>query len=135
MRSNTTFKTLFFFSCILFNFSLAYAQNPQQTLRGQVFDAVAQKALSGATVLLEGSTTGTSTDDQGKFRFENLPVGRYRLRVSYVGYDTLVVPEVLLEAGRETVLQLPLNIAYTTLSELNITAAPLEIESDRKSVV
>ena len=134
MRSNTTLKTLFFFSCILFNFSLAYAQNPQQTLRGQVFDAVAQKALSGANVLLEGSTTGTSTDEQGKFRFENLPVGRYRLRVSYVGYDTLVVPEVLLEAGRETVLQLPLHIAYTTLSELNITAAPLEIESLNPSV-
>ena len=129
MRINTTLKILFFFSCILFNFSLAYAQNPQQTLRGQVFDAVAQKALSGANVLLEGSTIGTSTDEQGKFRFENLPVGRYRLRVSYVGYDTLVVPEVLLEAGRETVLRLPLNIAYTTLSELNITAAPLEIES------
>lgn len=100
MRSITTFKTLFFFSCILFNFSLVQAQNPQQTLRGQVFDAVAQKALSGATVLLEGSTNGTNTDEQGKFRFENLPVGRYRLRVSYVGYDTLVVPEVLLEAGR-----------------------------------
>jgi len=134
MRSNTTLKILFFFSCILFNFSLAYAQNPQQTLRGQVFDAVAQKALSGANVLLEGSSIGTSTDEQGKFRFENLPVGRYRLRVSYVGYDTLVVPEVLLEAGRETVLQLPLNIAYTTLSELNITAAPLEIESLNPSI-
>mgnify|MGYP000573710762 CR=1 FL=1 len=71
MRSNTTFKILFFFSCILLNFSLVQAQNPQQTLRGQVFDAVAQKALSGATVLLEGSSNGTSTDEQGKFRFEN----------------------------------------------------------------
>lgn len=134
MRSDTTIRNLFFFSCIVFSFSLAHAQNPQQTLRGQVFDAVAQKALSGATVLLEGSSSGTSTDENGKFRFENLPVGRYRLRVSFVGYDTLVVPEVLLEAGRETVLQLPLNIAYTTLSELNITAAPLEIESLNPSV-
>lgn len=134
MRSIATFKVLLLFSCILLNFSLVQAQNPQQTLRGQVFDAVAQKALAGATVLLEGSTSGTSTDEQGKFRFENLPVGRYRLRVSYVGYDTLVVPEVLLEAGRETVLQLPLHIAYTTLSELSITAAPLEIESLNPSV-
>jgi Carboxypeptidase regulatory-like domain len=134
MRSNTTLPFLFIFSCILFSFSSVYAQNPQQTLRGQVFDAVAQKALAGATVLLEGSTSGTSTDENGKFRFENLPVGRYRLRISFVGYDTLVVPEVLLEAGRETVLQLPLNIAYTTLSELSITAAPLEIESLNPSV-
>ena len=110
------------------------AQNPEQTLRGQVIDAVAQKALPGATVLLEGSTLGTTTDDNGKFRFENLPVGRYRLRVSFVGYDTLVVPELLLESGRETVLNLPLSIAYTTLSELSITAAPLELSSLNLSV-
>jgi hypothetical protein len=110
------------------------AQNPQQTLRGQVFDAVNQSVLTGATVLLEGTDKGTSTDDKGRFRFENLPVGRYRLRVSFVGYDTLLVPEVLLESGRETVLYLPLSIAYTTLSELQITAAPLELEALNPSI-
>ncbi|MBK9489825.1 MAG: carboxypeptidase-like regulatory domain-containing protein [Haliscomenobacter sp.] len=122
------------FILVLGSITYSLAQNPEQTLRGQVIDAVAQKALPGATVLLEGSTLGTTTDDNGKFRFENLPVGRYRLRVSFVGYDTLVVPELLLESGRETVLNLPLSLAYTTLSELSITAAPLELSSLNLSV-
>lgn len=134
MISNTLFKGLFFCICTAFSFITVYGQAPEQTLRGQVYDAVDQKALVGATVLLEGSTLGSSTDERGKFRFEKLPVGRYRLRISFIGYDTLVVPEVLVESGRETVLNLPLQIAYTTLSELNITAAPLELASLNPSV-
>lgn len=134
MINNILFKTLFFYICIAFSFTTVYGQVPEQTLRGQVYDAVDQKALVGATVLLEGSSLGSSTDEQGKFRFEKLPVGRYRLRISFIGYDTLVVPEVLVESGRETVLNLPLQIAYTTLSELNITAAPLELASLNPSV-
>lgn len=134
MINHTLFKALFFYICIAFSFTAVYGQVPEQTLRGQVYDAVDQKALVGATVLLEGSSLGSSTDEQGKFRFEKLPVGRYRLRISFIGYDTLVVPEVLVESGRETVLNLPLQIAYTTLSELNITAAPLELASLNPSV-
>lgn len=134
MTNNNLSRILFFYICIAFSFTTVYGQNPQQTLRGQVYDAVDQKVLTGASVLLEGSTLGTSTDEQGKFRFENLPIGRYRLRISFVGYDTLVVPEVLVESGRETVLSLPLNVAYTTLSELNVTAAPMELASLNLSV-
>lgn len=127
--AHTPLRLLFMLCIILVNTIALSAQSPQQTLRGQVMDAVAQKSLASANVILEGTTLGTTTDENGKFRFENLPVGRYRLRVSFVGYDTLVVPEILLESGRETVLNLPLHIAYTTLSELSITAAPLEVES------
>ena len=37
------------------------------------------------------STNGTVTDTEGKFRFDNVPLGRFDLEVSYLGYQTLTV--------------------------------------------
>ncbi len=35
------------------------------------------------------------SDEQGGFIFENIPVGRYQMRADYVGYQSVIVSEVL----------------------------------------
>lgn len=60
------------------------------TVRGFVTDRADGLALPGATVLLEplggGRSYGSATDSDGLYVVARLPSGRYRLRVSYVGY-------------------------------------------------
>lgn len=111
-----------------------YAQTPGQTIRGKVIDAVTQQPLKGASLTLNFNLKSTSTDSNGIFRFDNVPVGRYRLQVSFVGYDTLVVAELLLESGRERVLDLPLRLAINSLEGIVVTAAPLELTAISPSV-
>lgn len=55
-------------------------------LRGKVVNARGD-FLRGATVRLEGSNREAVTDGQGNFRFENVPAGRYRITVDYLGYE------------------------------------------------
>lgn len=97
--------------------SLAYAQKAVSTLRGSVYDADSHLPLPGATVTLQHTDLGAVANAGGEFRFEQLPVGRYAVQVSFVGYKTMVLPEVLLESGKEQVLSFPLTASDSTLQE------------------
>ncbi|MDZ7291381.1 MAG: TonB-dependent receptor [candidate division KSB1 bacterium] len=70
--------------------SLALAQQAQQAsagkISGKVYDASTGLPLVAANVIVEGTTQGTNTDQQGRFVLERLEPGRYKLIVSYVGY-------------------------------------------------
>ena len=48
-----------------------------------------QLPLPGATVMIIDSdpVIGTVTDADGNFRLTGIPVGRYNLKVSYIGYE------------------------------------------------
>ncbi|MCF2487986.1 TonB-dependent receptor [Dyadobacter sp. CY347] len=108
---------------LLFFITPAFAQNINSTIRGTVRDFDTRSPLVGATVSLSSPQTGTITDSEGAFRFDNLPTGRYQLSVSYVGYETVRIPELLLESGRENVQQVRLAPAGKQLNEAIVTGA------------
>ncbi|MBD1398292.1 TonB-dependent receptor [Pontibacter sp. JH31] len=64
----------------------------QHKLSGRVTDAAKDNALAGATVVLAGSSTGTTTGPDGYFEFQNLPEGKYTLQVSYLGFAQVSRP-------------------------------------------
>ena len=62
----------------------AFAQ--RATLTGRVTDRADGATLPGASVLVTGTTAGTTADSDGRYRL-SLPAGTHVLRVSYVGYS------------------------------------------------
>jgi hypothetical protein len=58
--------------------SLAFRSKPTQTVRGTIVDVDSKLPLAGATLVILGTDpmVGTSTDMNGIFRFENIPLGR-----------------------------------------------------------
>jgi len=59
------------------------------TLSGQVLDASSGESLPGANVQIVGTNFGTATNADGAFSFTvQLQPGEYRLRASFVGYET-----------------------------------------------
>lgn len=88
-----------------------HAQTLTSTLRGNVRDIDTQKPLPGAAIQLVESEKGTTANATGDFRFDQLTTGRYLLRVSYMGYETVEVPELLLESGKEKVVEVRLTQA------------------------
>lgn len=95
-----------------------FAQQAVSTIRGYVLDEDSHTPLPGATVVLKGTDQGTSTDANGAFRLENIETGRYNVQASYIGYKTIVKPEVLLESGKEQVLTFYLTKGDSTLREV-----------------
>ena len=57
-------------------------------LFGHVIDSKTHQHIPYATVVLEGTTFGTTTDSSGHYIFKNLPAGDYTVEVSMVGYAT-----------------------------------------------
>jgi len=94
-----------------------------QTIRGVVLDAESRQPLPGATIVLLGSNPllGTSTDLDGTFRLENVPVGRWDLGATFVGYEPTRRDQLLVTAGKETVLEIALTEAVGTLQTVVVS--------------
>ena len=102
----------------LFFSQIGLGQNLTQTIRGAIYDSYNHNPLHRASVAIFDSEVGTTTDVNGNYRLENVPVGRYSLQVSFIGYETLVIAEVLLESGKELVLDISLKESSSSLKEV-----------------
>lgn len=66
---------------------------------GHVLDKETGEHLPFITVILKGTTIGTTTDNSGHYFLKNLPEGKFSLEFKYLGYKT-VTREVKLEKGK-----------------------------------
>lgn len=81
-------KKALFSIVLLAAFSLfSLASIAQGTVKGVVVDAENNEALIGASVVLEGTTTGTVTDIDGAFTL-SVPAGDQKILISFIGYTT-----------------------------------------------
>ena len=80
---NRYLPALLFF--IIGFFSRSFPQNIA-VITGTVFDSEDLKRLPGAELMIEELNMATSSDEQGNYRFDNVPPGKYTLSASYVGY-------------------------------------------------
>lgn len=100
---------------------VAFAQNTQ-TIRGVVNDKQAETPLIGATVQVIGSQPiiGAITNENGEYELKNVPLGRQQIGFSYIGYNTAVIPNVVVNAGKEVILNINLEESVVKLSEVVI---------------
>ena len=78
--------------------SLAYGQNNFQAI---IKDGESKEILFGATAILQGTTIGTSADENGFIEINNIPDGKQIIIFSYIGYqekkETFIFPMVQIE--------------------------------------
>ena len=96
----------------------------RQTIRGQVIDEESKLPLIGVTVMIEDSSPliGATTNNDGNFRIEKVPVGRINLQLSYIGYEQKVIPNIVVNSAKEVVLKLTLHENATKMEEVTVVA-------------
>ncbi|HEX8427649.1 MAG TPA: TonB-dependent receptor [Hymenobacter sp.] len=109
----------------------APAQAPTGVVRGRVL--AEGKGLELATVALPGTTTGTSTDAQGRYELRAVPAGTHTVVFSSVGYQ-LQRRQLTVVAGQTTEANAQLAAVPAALSEVVVTGVSRATEI-RKSPV
>ncbi len=101
-----------------------HGQGITQTIRGTVLDKESKSPLIGVNVavLTAQPMAGTSTQEDGSFRLEKIAVGRHTLEVTYLGYEPLLLNNILLTSGKELVLDLEMTESAVLLEEAVINA-------------
>ncbi len=107
----------------LFALGVAQAQDLTQTIRGTVIDSDNQQGLPGANIFLPQWGVGTTTDFEGNFRIENVPVGRATVVVSFIGYEDQVLSGIVINSATEVVLRIELLESINSLDEVVVTDA------------
>ncbi len=77
--------------------------------------------LPFANVLIKGTTKGTTSDFDGLFQIADVEPGTYTLVFSFLGYETLEVPNVVVEAGKVTEINAGLGASSVGLDEVVVT--------------
>lgn len=85
-------------------------QVPTQKVSGVILDQITKEVLPGANIILMDHELliGAAANAEGKFELKDIPVGRHSFKVSFLGYKTKVISEVLVTSGREVYLTIEL---------------------------
>ncbi|WP_316810340.1 outer membrane beta-barrel protein [Pedobacter heparinus] len=130
-------KYLFLIIGFLFNLAAVsgYTAVDKGVITGKVVEEVGALPIPSAVVAVyetgsERPFVTTATDENGFFKFEALKYGTYKVKVSFVGFASLSVNEVILtEKNAERNLgTLKLGSDQNNLSEVTITAEKPVIE-------
>ncbi len=111
------------FSFLLLSSLVASSQELTQTVRGKVSDIDLDYPLIGATVAIinSGPMRGVTTDIDGYFKLENVPVGKVTLEVSYIGYEKRIIPNIEVVSAKEVFLTIDLTESLIKLDVVEIS--------------
>ena len=86
--------------CMMAAPAWADIQQAMQTLRGKVVDVASGEPMPGVTLRISDMEgVATVSDADGQFQFVGIPVGRHTLEATFLGYDPVIIKELLLSTS------------------------------------
>jgi len=116
-------KFIIIIGILIFSNSLK-AQELSQVIRGIVLDKDSKLPLTGANVILLNSNPfiGAISEENGSFRLNNIPIGRQSIQISFIGYKTSNIENLIVNSAKETVLEIELEENVTQVKEVTVIA-------------
>lgn len=74
------------------------------TLIGQVLDRDSDELIFGVNVVTDDLIFGSATDTTGNYVIKDIPKGTYKIRASWIGYQTAVFDSLEIEGGELIIL-------------------------------
>jgi len=111
-------------SLFCFFTTFIFSQNLTQTIRGRVVDATSKAELPGVQVVLykdSSKIAGVQTDVNGKYRLENVPIGRVILQANFVGFLPASF-KLEVTSAKEIILNFQMEESAVKMNEVVVTA-------------
>lgn len=97
---------------------LSHAQ--QGRIEGRVYNEKNNEPLEFATIQIQGTLIGSTSDLDGKFIFTGIDPGFVRLIVSYVGFETTVSAEIQVQGNQTAFIDIAVPESSTLINEVVI---------------
>lgn len=107
---------------ILIKISGVYAQADDATLWGKVTDKKNGEELVGATIVIEGTTSGTITNFTGDFQMPPLKPGTYTFRCQFISYEPVLLKNIEIKPGEHKQINIALQPVELNLQEVQVVA-------------
>ncbi|MFO7868647.1 MAG: TonB-dependent receptor [Bacteroidales bacterium] len=122
MKKTTSIFIVVILHCI-FTTVLSQESQSHQTVRGVVVDETTQYPLVGALVsVVDKPELSAITTEQGEFTIHDVPLGRQSFEITYVGYKSQIIPNVLVVSGKESFVHVGLQEHVVETDRVVITA-------------
>lgn len=110
---------IFLLLCISINTALT-GQQISQSIYGKITDSETEEALAYVNIVVKNSNPliGTTSDDEGNYIIKNIPVGRLDIEASLLGYESIIITDVILNSSRPLKLDIQLEPTLFQLDEI-----------------
>ena len=114
-----------------------------QGVKGLIKDAVTNQGIPGTSIVVEGRSAGTASDNNGNYILR-LPTGTYSIKISSVGYQTSTISvsvsgteftsqDVSLKESSSTLQEIAVIGSRSATARTNIqTATPVDVISTKE---
>ena len=133
------YVTIAFFLTLNCCLNHLYAQTCQ--VRGTVVDNHTREPIAYSNIALHNESDsaivdGAVTGTRGDFQINNLATGRYRLNISFIGYQPVMIRNLLLQPGTRDLGEIQLQVLTENLNEIRVTGArpSISYQVDRKVI-
>lgn len=124
--TTSTGKFLWAAMLLLLSFALQ-AQEETGTLQGTIKAKDTGELLFGAGIKLVGTYKGNSSDFEGRFIITGIKPGDYNVKVQYLGYGTVLLTGIRIEAGKTEKIEVEMLPAEETLQEVTVVGRQSQV--------
>lgn len=117
MQANRLFSLLFFFCC-----SMGIALGQNGIIKGRIVEAANNQAVPFASVVVEGTTMGANSDDEGNYEIVGLTPGFYNVTASFLGFKSQTVFEVQVTNSKPAIIDFLMEEESQEVETVVITA-------------
>ena len=110
------------------------AQTITQDIRGVVKDAASGKPIAAATVMIQGESTGRVADSSGHFLLGDIPVGRYNILFSAVGYEPTLLEDIIVSSVQQPELSVVLKQSVSKLEDIIVRTSSRSGATDNMAI-
>ncbi len=128
-------KTIAFILIFLIFGEASFAQNDKSSgvINGKITDKETQAPVNDAIIEVIGLNTKTSSDEKGNFEFKNIPYGTYQLKISSLGYETLVKTDIVVLSSRPAAVTVELMVSNITTEEIDVEGKYFQKSTDEST--
>jgi len=107
----------------------AHAQSTGK-IAGNVIESETNEPLPGVNIIIENTRMGAPTDLEGDYFILNISPGKYSLRASMIGYNDVVVTDVVVNINLTTQINFTLSTSIIEGQEIVVVADREIVQSD-----